>query len=72
MQTTLYRRLGACIAAIYRTTCGTEANPGELDYWFDVGRGGGSLRQIAAAFTNSEAFIPISPEIEQGLRTGAL
>ena len=60
----------AAIEALYRTTFGTEANPGELDYWFDVGRGGGSLRQIADAFTNSAAFVPISQKSNEAFVRG--
>ncbi|MBY0241585.1 MAG: DUF4214 domain-containing protein [Burkholderiaceae bacterium] len=48
----------ASIANLYHTAFGRYADAGGLDYWFDVGRGGGSLKQIAEAFTHSTEFAP--------------
>lgn len=44
------------IATLYHTAFGRDADAGGLDYWFDLGRGGATLKQIAAAFTNSIEF----------------
>jgi hypothetical protein len=46
----------ASIATLYHTAFGRDADAGGLDYWFDLGRGGASLKQIAQAFTNSAEF----------------
>ncbi|MBS0356724.1 MAG: DUF4214 domain-containing protein [Proteobacteria bacterium] len=46
----------AAVATLYETAFGRTADAGGLDYWFDVGRGGGSLKQIADAFTHSAEF----------------
>lgn len=48
--------LEAAVATLYRTTFGRDADAGGLDYWFDLARGGASLKQIASAFTNSSEF----------------
>jgi len=60
----------AAIEALYRTAFGSETNPEDLSYWFDIGRGGGSLRQIADAFTNSAAFVPISQKSNEAFVRG--
>jgi hypothetical protein len=46
----------AAIATLYRTAFGRDADAGGLDYWFDLGRAGVSLKQISNAFTNSTEF----------------
>lgn len=46
----------SAIATLYRTTFGRDPDAGGLDYWFDVGRGGASLKQIADAFTHSAEY----------------
>lgn len=48
------------IATLYHTAFGRDADAGGLDYWFDLGRAGGTLKQIAGAFTNSSEFVPIA------------
>lgn len=44
------------IATLYHATFGRYADAGGLDYWFDLGRGGATLKQIAEAFTHSAEF----------------
>ena len=44
------------IATLYHTAFGRDADAGGLDYWFDLGRAGVSLKQISDAFTNSTEF----------------
>lgn len=46
----------AAIANLYHTAFGRDADAGGLDYWFDLGRAGASLKQIADAFTHSAEF----------------
>ncbi|MCE9588775.1 MAG: autotransporter-associated beta strand repeat-containing protein [Verrucomicrobia bacterium] len=43
----------AQVAILYHTMFGKEADVGGLDYWFDVAKGGATLKQIATAFANS-------------------
>lgn len=52
----------ASIATLYHTAFGRDADAGGLDYWFDLGRAGVSLKQIADAFTHTPEFAPISQE----------
>jgi hypothetical protein len=44
------------VATLYHTAFGRDADAGGLDYWFDIGRAGASLTQIANAFTHSTEF----------------
>jgi len=46
----------AAISTLYETAFGRTADAGGLDYWFDLGRGGATLKQIASAFTASAEF----------------
>lgn len=48
--------LEAAVSTLYHTTFGRDAEPGGLDYWFDVARAGVSLKQIADAFTHSSEY----------------
>lgn len=48
----------AAVAALYRVAFGRDADAGGLDYWFDLGRAGVSLIQIANAFTHVAEFAP--------------
>lgn len=50
----------AQVASLYRVTFGRDADAGGLDYWFDVARGGATLRQIAGAFAASSEFATIN------------
>ncbi len=50
----------AAISTLYHTAFGRDADAGGLDYWFDVGRGGASMKQIADAFTHSAEFAPVA------------
>lgn len=44
------------VASLYRVAFGRDADAGGLDYWFDVARGGATLKQIAGAFVASSEF----------------
>lgn len=44
------------VANLYQIAFGRTAEAGGLDYWFDAYRAGGTLKQIATAFTNSAEF----------------
>ena len=46
----------AAISTLYRTAFGRDADAGGLDYWFDLGRAGATLKQIADAFAHSAEF----------------
>lgn len=46
----------AAITTLYQTAFGRTAEAGGLDYWFDAGRGGATLKQIADFFTHSAEF----------------
>jgi hypothetical protein len=46
----------AAIATLYHTAFGRDADAGGLDYWFDLGRAGATLKQIAVGFTGSAEF----------------
>lgn len=50
----------AAVATLYRTAFGRDADAGGLDYWFDLGRGGVSLKQIADAFTHVSEFTSVA------------
>lgn len=52
----------AAVSTLYHTAFGRDADAGGLNYWFDLGRGGASLKQIADAFTHSAEFAPIAAE----------
>lgn len=44
------------IASLYRAAFGRDADAGGLDYWFDLAKGGASMKQIAGAFAASSEF----------------
>ena len=46
----------AQVANLYHTAFGRTADAGGLDYWFDIARAGGSLKQISTSFVNSTEF----------------
>lgn len=46
----------AAVTTLYETALGRTAEAGGLDYWFDLAKGGATLKQIATAFTNSAEF----------------
>jgi hypothetical protein len=48
----------AAVSTLYHTAFGRDAEARGLDYWFDLGRAGATLKQIAAAFTHSAEFAP--------------
>lgn len=50
----------AQVSTLYHVAFGRDADAGGLDYWFDVARGGASLRQIAGAFAASAEFATIN------------
>ncbi len=50
----------AAISTLYHVAFGRDADAGGLDYWFDLGRGGATLKQIAGAFTSSAEFTPVA------------
>lgn len=50
----------AAITTLYETAFGRSADAGGLDYWFDLGRGGATLKQIAGAFTSSAEFANVA------------
>lgn len=50
----------AQITTLYETAFGRTADAGGLDYWFDVGRSGASIKQIATSFTSSSEFGPVN------------
>ena len=50
----------AQITTLYETAFGRTADAGGLDYWFDVGRGGASMKAIASAFTGSAEFAAVN------------
>ncbi|MBS0368549.1 MAG: DUF4214 domain-containing protein [Proteobacteria bacterium] len=47
----------AAVSTLYEAAFGRTADAGGLDYWFDLGRAGVSLKQIADAFTHSAEFV---------------
>ena len=47
----------AAISTLYQTAFGRTAEAGGLDYWFDLGRAGATMKQIADAFTHSAEFV---------------
>jgi len=46
----------AAISTLYQTAFGRTAEAGGLNYWFDLGKAGATLKQIADAFTHSTEF----------------
>jgi Ca2+-binding RTX toxin-like protein len=44
------------VASLYHVAFGREADAGGLDYWFDLAKGGASLKQIAYAFVLSTEY----------------
>jgi len=52
------------ISTLYHTTFGRYADAGGLDYWFDLAKGGATLKQIATAFVNSSEFATAHPGTE--------
>lgn len=45
------------ISTLYHSAFGRDADAGGLNYWFDLGRAGASLKQIASGFVNSTEFV---------------
>jgi hypothetical protein len=52
----------ASVATLYHTAFGRDAEAGGLNYWFDVVKGGASLKQVAQYFTSSAEFAPFAAE----------
>jgi hypothetical protein len=52
----------AAVSNLYHVAFGRDADAGGLNYWFDLARGGVSLKQIANAFTHVAEFAPIAQE----------
>jgi len=48
------------VATLYHTAFGRDADAGGLNYWFDLVKGGATLKQIATAFVNSAEFAPVN------------
>lgn len=46
----------ASVSTLYQTAFGRTSEAGGLNYWFDLVRGGATLKQIAEAFTHSAEF----------------
>lgn len=46
----------AAVSTLYHVAFGRDADAGGLNYWFDLARGGVSLKQIADAFTHTAEF----------------
>lgn len=44
------------ISTLYRTMFGRDPDAGGLDYWFDLAKGGATLKQIAGAFAASSEY----------------
>ncbi|SFV03137.1 DUF4214 domain-containing protein [Pseudoduganella namucuonensis] len=49
-------KVEASVTALFEAAFGRTADAGGLDYWFDLARGGASLKQIADAFVTSAEF----------------
>lgn len=60
----------ASISTLYHTAFGRDADAGGLNYWFDLGRAGASLKQIAEAFTHSSEFASIAKESDAAFIQG--
>lgn len=60
----------AAISTLYHTAFGRDADAGGLDYWFDLGRGGATLKQIASAFTASAEFANVATTSNQDFVQG--
>jgi Domain of unknown function (DUF4214)/RTX calcium-binding nonapeptide repeat (4 copies) len=52
------------VATLYHTAFGRTADAGGLDYWFDLVKGGATLKQVANAFVNSSEFTAAHPGTE--------
>jgi hypothetical protein len=52
------------VSTLYHTAFGRAADAGGLDYWFDLAKGGATLKQIANAFVNSAEFTTAHPGTE--------
>ncbi len=52
------------VATLYHTAFGRAADAGGLDYWFDLVKGGATLKQVATAFVNSSEFGTAHPGTE--------
>ena len=50
----------AAVSILYHTAFGRDADAGGLNYWFDVARAGGSLKQISNAFVHSAEYSPFT------------
>ncbi len=46
----------AAIASLYRAAFGRDPDASGINYWFDLGRAGATLKQIADAFTHTREF----------------
>lgn len=58
------------VASLYRVAFGRDADASGLDYWFDLARGGATLKQIASAFVNSAEYAQLpSRTNEQFIQT---
>lgn len=51
----------AAVTTLYETTFGRTADANGLQYWFDAAKNGVTLKDIAAAFTQSAEFKAASP-----------
>ncbi len=54
----------AQVSTLYHTAFGRYADAGGLDYWFDLAKGGATLKQISNAFVNSSEFTAALPGTE--------
>jgi Ca2+-binding RTX toxin-like protein len=52
------------VSTLYHTAFGRAADAGGLDYWFDLAKGGATLKQISNAFVNSVEFAATHPSTE--------
>ena len=52
------------VATLYHTAFGRTAEAGGLDYWFDVVKGGATLKQVADAFTHSAEFAAMAAKTD--------
>ncbi len=52
------------VANLYHTAFGRAAEAGGLDYWFDLARGGATLKQIAQAFASSMEFATMAAKTD--------
>ncbi len=50
----------AAVSILYHTAFGRDADAGGLNFWFDVARAGGTLKQISDGFVRSAEYRPLS------------